>query len=88
MHSALLIHASVLDPEGMLRGFGSLALVGAMAILFIECGVIFGAILPGDSLLFILGALVATGFIDMPLYVVLPLLIAAAFAGKIGRAHV
>ena len=83
MQTAVMVHAGLLDPEGMLRGFGSLALVAAMAILFIECGVIFGAVLPGDSLLFIVGTLVATKFIDLPLIVVLPLLMAAAFGGNI-----
>lgn len=83
MQTAVMVHSGLLDPEGLLRGFGSLALVAALAILFIECGVIFGAVLPGDSLLFIVGALVATGFITVPLPIVLPLLIVAAFAGNI-----
>lgn len=83
MAAALIVTTGVLDPEGMLKGFGSLAFVAALVILFVECGVIFGAVLPGDSLLFIVGTLIATGFISVPLIAALPLMIAAAFAGNV-----
>ena len=55
--------AGFLDPEGLLKGFGGLALVAACVILFIECGLLIGVILPGDSLLFIVGMLIASNFI-------------------------
>lgn len=83
MTAAVIVNTGVLDPEGMLKGFGSLAFVAVLVILFIECGVIFGAVLPGDSLLFIVGTLIATGFISVPLVAALPLMIAAAFAGNV-----
>lgn len=83
MMSAVVVQVGVLDPEGLLRGFGPMAFAAALAILFVECGVIFGAVLPGDSLLFIVGALLATGFIDVPLAVALPALMIAAFAGNV-----
>lgn len=75
--------AGLLDPEGLLRGFGSLAFAVALAIIFIECAVIFGAVLPGDSLLFIVGLLLANGFLDVPLFIAYPVLIAAAIAGNL-----
>ena len=78
-----VVHASVLDPEGLLRGFGSAAFAVALAILVIECGVIFGAVLPGDSLLFIVGVLIANGFIPVSVWVALPVLVVAAFAGNL-----
>lgn len=49
-------------------------------VVFAETGLIFMAILPGDSLLFAAGALVASqGKLDLPL--LLPLMFAAAFCG-------
>ncbi|CAB4333392.1 unannotated protein [freshwater metagenome] len=77
------VHAGLLDPEGLLKGFGSLAFVVALAIVFIECGVIFGAILPGDSLLFIVGILLASNFIPVPEAVAYLLLMAAAISGNV-----
>src|SRR4051794_29264891 len=53
-----------------------------MAILFAECGLLFGSFLPGDSLLFTAGLLVAGGLVA-PLWVVLLLLPVAAIAGNL-----
>lgn len=75
--------AGLLDPEGLLKGFGPYAFWMTLAILVIECGVIFGAVLPGDSLLFIVGLLLASGFIDVPLPIALTAMIVAAIAGNI-----
>lgn len=81
---AAVLHPSngVLDPEGMLSGFGSLALVAACLILFIESGILFGMILPGDSLLFIVGVFIASGFISTPL---VPAIIAMAICATLGN---
>lgn len=49
------------------------------AVIFIETGLVVVPFLPGDSLLFICGALSATG--AFPLAIVLPLLMLAAVAG-------
>lgn len=49
------------------------------AIIFAETGLVVTPILPGDSLLFACGALAATGAMD--LWILLPLLFAAAVAG-------
>jgi membrane-associated protein len=75
--------AGLLDPEGLLKGFGGLALFAACAILFIECGLLVGVILPGDSLLFIVGLLIASNFIITPLAIALLLMIVSAIAGNL-----
>lgn len=77
------IQSGVLDPQGLLEGFGSWAFTAALVILFLECGVIFAAILPGDSLLFIVGLLIANGTIGTSLPVALITMFIAAFAGNI-----
>src|ERR1700712_705691 len=53
-----------------------------MVILFAECGLLVGFFLPGDSLLFTAGLLVAGGLVA-PLWVVLLLLPVAAIAGNL-----
>jgi len=75
--------AGLLDPEGLLKGFGSLALFAACLILFIECGLLVGVILPGDSLLFIVGMLMASNFITTPLAIALLLMNVCAIAGNL-----
>ena len=52
-------------------------------ILFIECGLLVGVILPGDSLLFIVGMLIASNFITTPLAIALVLMTVAAIAGNL-----
>ncbi len=83
MHTQAVIHSGLLDPQGLLTGFGSAAFGIALAILVLECGVIFAAILPGDSLLFIVGVLIASGFISVPLAVAILVMIIAAFVGNL-----
>jgi membrane-associated protein len=68
-----------LDPTHLINTFG---LVGMMGILFAECGLLVGFFLPGDSLLFTAGLLVAGGLVA-PLWVVLLLLPVAAVAGNL-----
>ncbi len=75
--------AGLLDPEGLLKGFGSLALFAACLILFIECGLLVGVILPGDSLLFIVGMLIASNFITTPLAIALLLMSVCTIAGNL-----
>jgi membrane-associated protein len=69
----------VLDPTNLINAFG---LIGIMAILFAECGLLVGFFLPGDSLLFTAGLLVAEGLIA-PLWLLLVLLPLAAVAGNL-----
>ncbi|WP_235928851.1 DedA family protein [Marisediminicola senii] len=46
-----------LDPETLIQGFGAYALVGVCLIVFAETGLLFGFLLPGDTLLIITGLL-------------------------------
>lgn len=76
-----------LDPATMISGFGSWAFVGILLIIFAECGILLGFFLPGDTLLFLAGLLVASANAGGEgLHVNLVLLIVglavAAFAGN------
>ena len=75
--------AGFLDPEGLLKGLGGFALLVACLILFIECGLLIGLVLPGDSLLFVVGLFLATGFIATPVWLALVFLSIAAIAGNL-----
>jgi membrane-associated protein len=71
-----------LDAENILTSFGPAAIWVAVAIVFIECGALF-PILPGDSLLFVAGILVAQDVPTMPGIVTTCLLLTiAAIAGN------
>ncbi|AKU15540.1 DedA family protein [Luteipulveratus mongoliensis] len=71
-----------MDPNYLLKEFGGAFFWVSMLIVFIECGVLF-PILPGDSLLFAMGLFIATDKIDYSIWVALPLLMLAAFAGNV-----
>lgn len=72
-----------LNPETMLTNLGDWAFWAVLAIIFAECGLLIGFFLPGDSLLFIAGLFLATGAIDLNLYLALFLLFLAAFVGNV-----
>jgi membrane-associated protein len=70
--------------------FIGLGLIALLAVVFIETGLLVGFFLPGDSLLFTAGLLVAEGTFDIPLWVLLVTVPLAAIAGdqvgyQIGR---
>src|SRR3954464_15024195 len=69
-----------LDPQHLIDSFGAWVLLGIMAIVFVESGLLF-PILPGDSLLFTAGALVAQGTLDLNIWWLSAILFAAAFLG-------
>jgi len=73
---------SWLDAEGLVNTMGSWALLGIALIIFAECGLLIGFFLPGDTLLFISGLLVATGKFDVNLGVAIAVLTVAAFVGN------
>ena len=64
----------------LIRDYGVWIYAILFAIIFIETGLVVMPFLPGDSLLFIVGAFAARG--DLNLMVLLPLLIAAAILGN------
>jgi membrane-associated protein len=70
-----------LDPEWLINWFGPFVLLGVAAIVFIETGFIVLSFLPGDSLLFTVGLLTATGVIGFPVWVTMLVIFIAAFAG-------
>jgi membrane-associated protein len=70
------------DVAGMLTSLGGpLSLLVIMAIVFAESGILAGFFLPGDSLLFSAGVLLAGGAIDLPFLVVAIGVVLAAFLG-------
>lgn len=70
-----------LNPEYLLATFGQLFFAIACLMIFAETGLLVGFFLPGDSLLFALGIFIATGRIDVPLWLAVTLLAISAFAG-------
>ncbi len=82
MHSAAgaVLAASPLDPSHLLSNYG---LIGLALIIFAECGILLGFFLPGDTLLFSAGLLLATGTITTPLWVFLVVAPIAAVAGNV-----
>lgn len=81
-----------LDPQYLLDHYGNTALWISAIIIFAECG-LFTAFLPGDSLLFTIGLFAALPHnpLGLPFWLVLVVLVAAAFLGnvvgyEIGRA--
>ena len=71
-----------LDPETLLTTLGDIAFWVVLAIIFAECGLLIGFFLPGDSLLFITGLFIASGFISINIWVACLLLFVAAVAGN------
>ena len=65
----------------LMYALGPLALLLVMGIVFAETGLLVGFFLPGDSLLFIAGALVASGVLHLPIVLVLAGVFFAASAG-------
>ena len=87
MHS---LSTNWMDPQWLLDHFGSQFFWVSVAIVFVECGLLF-PILPGDSLLFAVGLFIAEGSIDVNIVLACLLLTVVAFAGnvvgyEIGRA--
>ena len=78
MPTTLALGPSWLDPEHLIRTF---SLVGALAIVFAESGLLIGFFFPGDSLLFTLGLLIANDALGIPLWVALVTVPLAAIAG-------
>ena len=81
MTAASLLHAGLLDPQGIIQAAGPWALLGICAIVFAETGLLLGFFLPGDTLLFFAGVLTLTGRIAQPLWLVIVAVAVAAIAG-------
>lgn len=77
----LLFGLDFLDADWLIRWFGPFVLLGVASVIFIETAFIVVSFLPGDSLLFTVGLLTATGFIPFPLPITVTVIFVAAFAG-------
>ena len=71
---------SWLEPEQLIDNFG---FAGLLLIIFAECGILLGLVLPGDSLLFIAGLLLADNTLSQPLWLACVALWIAAVAGNL-----
>lgn len=69
----------IIDPEKLLKEGGFYVV---MFVIFAETGLFFGFFLPGDYLLFLAGMFVATGKLDVNIFVLLIGLMIAAVAGN------
>ncbi len=58
MQTVVTASSGLLDPVTLIGHFGTWALVGLLAVVFVEAGVIF-PLLPGDTLLFLSGMIAA-----------------------------
>lgn len=78
-HTPLALGPGFLNPEQLISTFG---LLGIMAVVFAESGLLIGFFLPGDSLLFTAGLLTAGGkYLNLPLWLVCLLISVSAIAG-------
>ncbi|MFF7361771.1 VTT domain-containing protein [Streptomyces sp. NPDC008125] len=76
---ALALGPHWIDPDHLISAFG---LIGVLAIVFAESGLLIGFFLPGDSLLFTTGLLVAGNeYLTQPLWLVCLLVAVAAALG-------
>jgi membrane-associated protein len=69
-----------LDPEKLISTVG---FIGLLAVVFAECGLLVGFFLPGDSLLFTAGLLVANDILKEPLWLVCAAVTIAAVIGNL-----
>lgn len=79
--STSILGLDFLDADWLIHWFGPFLLLGVASVVFIETGFIVLSFLPGDSLLFTVGLLTATGFVDFPIWVTASVIFVAAFAG-------
>lgn len=68
-----------IDPEKLLKEGGFYVVI---FVIFAETGLFFGFFLPGDYLLFLAGMFVATGKLDVNIYVLILGLVIAAISGN------
>jgi membrane-associated protein len=72
-----------LSPDRIVASGGSWALWIVAAIIFAECAILLGFFLPGDTLLFGLGMIAATGALAQPIWLVCVVLCVAAVLGNL-----
>ncbi len=82
MTSQLALLPGWLSPENLINSMGSWAVLGVMLIIFAECGILLGFFLPGDTLLFVAGLLIASRSMDINIWLFIALVSLAAFVGN------
>ena len=80
--TAVALGPQWLDATYLLNSVGGWVLPIVSIIIFAECGILLGFFLPGDSLLFPLGLLIAKGTVHTPLWVACLILSACAILGN------
>jgi len=70
----------------LIQQYGFLIYPALFAVIFLETGVVFTPFLPGDSLLFVAGAIAATGLLDI--YILFITLSVAAIAGDTANYYI
>ena len=82
MTSVTALGPEWLDPQTLITSLGDIAFWVVLGIIFAECGLLIGFFLPGDSLLFITGLFISSGFISINIWLACLLLLIAAVAGN------
>lgn len=79
------MHLLALGPDmnQMISNYGNVGFWIIVAIIFAECGILLGFFLPGDSLLFLVGAAIAGGQISVNIGAACLVLLIAAILGNI-----
>jgi membrane-associated protein len=72
-----------MSPEQIVANGGSWALWIVTAIIFAECAILLGFFLPGDTLLFGIGMIAATGALAQPIWLICAVLCVAAVLGNL-----
>jgi membrane-associated protein len=70
------------DPAALIESAGNWGLLIVAAIVFVETGLLIGFMLPGDTLLLIIGVLTFTGMIPQPIWLVSAVIFAASILGN------
>ncbi|AHI01978.1 VTT domain-containing protein [Kutzneria viridogrisea] len=72
-----------LNADTILSGLGPYVFLGLALLIFADCGILIGFLIPGDTLLFTGGLLIARGVIDMPLWLACLILSVCAVVGNV-----
>ena len=72
-----------LNAETILDGLGPYVFLGVALLIFADCGILIGFLIPGDTLLFTLGLLINEGIVHMPLWLACAILSVCAVVGNV-----
>ena len=72
-----------LDANTILQGLGPYVFLGVALLIFADCGILIGFLIPGDTLLFTLGLLIAQRVVDMPIWLACVILSVCAVVGNV-----